>query len=57
MGVAAVQNIVAGKSQIMIGEQNNQLIAFSLSLAIKHQKKVSESLIAAQENILALTAQ
>jgi len=57
MGVAAVQNIMAGKNQIMIGEQNNQLIAFSLALAIKHQKKVSESLIAAQENILALTAQ
>ncbi len=41
----------------MIGEQNNQQIAFSLFLANKHQKKIIESLIAAQESIFALTAQ
>jgi len=57
MGVAAVQAIIADKSNVMIGEQNNVISFVSLTDAIKHKKQVSHSLVAAQENILALTAQ
>jgi 6-phosphofructokinase 1 len=56
MGVSAVQEIVAGNSNVMIGERNNQLITVPLSVAILHQETVSENLITAQENILAITA-
>jgi 6-phosphofructokinase 1 len=57
MGVAAIQAIIAGKSNVMIGEINNQIVHIPLLGAIKHDKKVNEVLINAQENILALTAQ
>ncbi|NQZ82244.1 MAG: 6-phosphofructokinase [Colwellia sp.] len=57
MGVAAVQAIIADKSNVMIGEQNNAIVFVPLTDAIKHKKQVSQSLVAAQENILALTAQ
>jgi 6-phosphofructokinase 1 len=57
MGVAAVQAIIADRSNLMIGEQNNAITFVPLADAIKHKKQVNQSLVAAQENILALTAQ
>ena len=56
MGVAAVQALLKGKSNLMIGEQNNHITHASLIDAVKHQKRVSQSLIDAQENILAVTS-
>jgi 6-phosphofructokinase 1 len=52
-----VQDIIARKSNIMIAEQNNTVATVALKTAIMNQQGVSESLIQAQENILALTAQ
>lgn len=57
MGVAAVQAIVAGENHIMIAEQNNATCYIALKQAIKHRKVVSQQLVDAQTNILALTAQ
>jgi len=57
MGVAAVQAIVDGTSNIMIAEQNNAISHIALEQAVKHHKVVSQQLVDAQENILALTAQ
>jgi 6-phosphofructokinase 1 len=57
MGVSAVQELIAGNDNVMIGERNNQLLTVPLSIAVQHNEKVSENLISAQENILALTAQ
>jgi 6-phosphofructokinase 1 len=57
MGVAAVQELIAGNDKVMIGERNNQLLTVPLAVAILHKEKVSENLVSAQENILALTAQ
>lgn len=57
LGVAAVQAIVAGKYNIMVAEQANAIAHISLATAVLQHKKVSENLIQAQENILALTAQ
>ena len=57
MGVAAVQAIISGQSNIMIAEQSNTIAHVALPIAIMHQQGVSESLVQAQENILALTAQ
>jgi len=57
MGVAAVQELIAGNSNVMVAERNNQLLTVPLSVAIQHVEKVSENLVSAQENILALTAQ
>lgn len=57
MGVAAVQAIVAGENHIMIGEQNSATCYITLEQAVKHRKVVSQQLIDAQTNILALTAQ
>jgi 6-phosphofructokinase 1 len=57
MGVAAVQALLEDKSQVMIAEQNNSIIEIPLTDAIKHQKQVSKSLIDAQRNILAMSAQ
>ncbi|MFT5294523.1 MAG: 6-phosphofructokinase 1 [Colwellia sp.] len=57
MGVSAVKEIIAGNNNVMIGERNNQLVTVLLSIAVQHNEKVSESLVLAQENILALTAQ
>jgi 6-phosphofructokinase 1 len=57
MGVAAVQAIVDGKSNVMTAEQNNLVAFVPLTAAILQQKPVNSSLIAAQESILALTAQ
>jgi len=57
MGVAAVQSAIDGKSGIMIGETNNAICHIALEQSIKHKKLVSQSLIDAQQNILALTAQ
>jgi 6-phosphofructokinase 1 len=57
MGVASVQVLLAGQSNLMIGEQNNNIITTALTDAIKHQKRVSDSLIKAQKDILAMAAQ
>lgn len=56
MGVASVQAIINGKTNLMIGEINNAISYVPLSAAVKHQKKVSQVLVDAQENILALTS-
>jgi len=57
MGVAAVQKLIEGNDEVMIAERNNQLLTVPLNIAVQHKEKVSENLISAQENILALTAQ
>ncbi len=57
MGIASVQKLIEGKTNLMIGEQNNKICEVSLTEAIRHNKKVSQALINAQENLLALTAQ
>tara|TARA_R110001592_G_scaffold168745_1_gene405067 strand:- start:52 stop:1080 length:1029 start_codon:yes stop_codon:yes gene_type:complete len=57
MGVAAVQAIIEGKSNIMIAEQNSAICHITLEDAVKHHKIVNQQLVDAQKNILALTAQ
>ncbi|WDE09671.1 6-phosphofructokinase [Thalassomonas haliotis] len=57
MGVAAVQALINGESDMMIAEQNSRICSVPLEQAIQHQKKVNPNLVAAHENILALTAQ
>ena len=57
MGVAAIQALIAQESKIMIAECNNAIDYVPLTIAIQHQQGVNESLVAAQDNILALTAQ
>jgi len=57
MGVAAVQALIAQKSNVMVAEKNNAMNLVPLEQAIKHHKLVSSQLIDAQQNILALTAQ
>ena len=57
MGVAAVQALIDGKSNVMVAEQNNAMHFIELAEAIKHKKVVSKQLIDAQQDILALTAQ
>ncbi|MGB1263566.1 MAG: ATP-dependent 6-phosphofructokinase [Cognaticolwellia sp.] len=57
MGVAAIQALLAQKSNIMIAECNNAIAHVPLASAIQHQQGVDENLVAAQDNILALTAQ
>ncbi|WP_206485809.1 ATP-dependent 6-phosphofructokinase [Thalassotalea sp. G2M2-11] len=54
MGVASIQAIVDDKTDMMIGEQNNTMSLVALTQAIKHEKRVSQALVDAQENILAL---
>lgn len=57
MGVAAVQALIDGEHNIMIAEQNNGICHVAIEDAVKHQKRVSQQLVDAQQNILALTAQ
>ena len=57
MGVAAVQALIDGRHNIMIAEQNNGICHVAIEDAVKHQKRVSQQLVDAQQNILALTAQ
>lgn len=57
MGVAAIQALNDNKTGLMIAEQNNTITTVSLSTAIQHQKQVSQNLIDAQKNILAMSAQ
>jgi 6-phosphofructokinase 1 len=57
MGVAALQALIAGQSKIMIGEVNNCIEFIPLTDAVQHYKVVSQQLIDAQQDILALTAQ
>ncbi|MEY8215631.1 MAG: ATP-dependent 6-phosphofructokinase [Colwellia sp.] len=57
MGVAAIQAIISGENNIMIGEQHSAICYIPLEKTIKQRKKVSKQLVYAQENILALTAQ
>lgn len=53
MGITAVQKLIEGKSNLMIGEKNGLICEVSLIDAVKHQKTVNQRLIKAQENILA----
>jgi 6-phosphofructokinase 1 len=57
MGVGAVQAIMQGENHIMIAEQHSAICYIPLNVAVKHHKVVSQQLVNAQENILALTAQ
>ena len=56
LGVAAIQAIHQGKTSIMLGEKHNDVVEIPLTIAVKHTKMVSENLVEAQKNILALTA-
>lgn len=55
IGVATISALIEGENKIMIGERNNDICFVDLHLAIQHNKMVNESLVAAHENILALT--
>lgn len=57
MGVASVQALLNGESNVMVAERHNAMHLVAFTEAIKHQKLVSKQLIDAQQNILALTAQ
>ncbi|WP_286268733.1 ATP-dependent 6-phosphofructokinase [Thalassotalea hakodatensis] len=57
MGVAAIQAIMQQQTEVMIGEQNNAMVSIPLTQTTLHQKQVSQSLVDAQQNILAMTAQ
>ncbi|MEW6982972.1 ATP-dependent 6-phosphofructokinase [Colwelliaceae bacterium 6471] len=57
MGVAAIQALMQGETEIMIGEKHNHMVHVQLSDAIQHEKRVDKHLIEAQDNILALTVQ
>jgi 6-phosphofructokinase 1 len=57
MGVAGVQGLIDGKTNVMVAEQDNAMHFIPLEEAIKHHKLVSQQLVDAQQNILALTAQ
>lgn len=51
MGVAAINYALSGVTLKMTAEQNNRVVAVPLSEVIKHQKRVSQHLIDAQENL------
>lgn len=55
MGVSAVQTIINGQTKLMIGEKNNAIVTVALEETVKHNKKVSQNLINAQEDIFSLT--
>ncbi len=57
MGVAAIQAIIKGETNIMIAEQHSAICYIALEQTVKHHKVVNQQLVDAQENILALTAQ
>lgn len=57
LGVASVHAANKGETDIMLGELKSEIVSVPLSEAIMHQKKVEENLVAAQEDILALSAQ
>ena len=57
MGVAAVQAVIEQKTDIMLAEQDNTITTVDLTTAVQHKKRVSNSLIEAQKNILAISAQ
>lgn len=57
MGVAGVQAVLEAKSLVMVGEQNNVVTLVPLADAVRHEKRVSQTLVDAQENILAMSAQ
>ncbi|XQW86798.1 6-phosphofructokinase [Thalassotalea piscium] len=57
LGVASIQAIAEGKSNVMIGEQNNSVVYIALEQSIKHEKQVNESLIQAQNDILSVSRQ
>lgn len=57
MGVSSIQAIIAGETSVMVAESHNAMHLVPLVDAVKHQKLVSQQLVDAQQNILALTAQ
>lgn len=54
MGVAAIQAVADEESMQMVAEQNNQIQLVPFTEAIKHNKKVQQSLVLAQQNILSI---
>jgi len=57
MGVNSIQAIIEGKSNMMIGEQNGEIISTPLEHVINHKKQVNQNLISVQNSILANSAQ
>ncbi|GHE83270.1 6-phosphofructokinase [Thalassotalea profundi] len=57
LGVASVQALAEGKTNLMMGEQNNTVVEVPLRQSINHQKGVSKSLIKAQTDILSVPKQ
>ncbi|MFD2166714.1 ATP-dependent 6-phosphofructokinase [Thalassotalea euphylliae] len=53
LGVEAIQAIEDGKTNIMIGEINNEVSFVPLVTAIQHTKNVAENMVAAHKDILA----
>ena len=54
MGVTAVQMLTEEKTAIMVAEQCNTICSVPLEETVEHKKRVSSTLIQAQENIFAL---
>jgi 6-phosphofructokinase 1 len=45
MGVAAVKTLLEGQSGVMMGKQHRNIVPVAFSVADKHNKKLSESLL------------
>ncbi|HIE15906.1 MAG TPA: 6-phosphofructokinase [Bacteroidales bacterium] len=45
MGIVAVQGLLNGKQNVMVGVKNRKMVFVSLEKAVKHHKKVKQSLL------------
>lgn len=57
LGVASVEAIIAGKTGVMVAEQNNIVTTIDLEQVILHKKQVNHYLLKAQEDIFSVTNQ
>jgi 6-phosphofructokinase 1 len=56
LGIESVNAFIEGKTNIMIGEQNNEPAGVVLSYAVNQTKRVSGTMLKAQEDVLAITS-
>lgn len=56
LGIASVNAFIEGRTNVMIGEQNNEPTHIALSTAINQTKKVSFTMLKNQEDVLAITS-
>jgi 6-phosphofructokinase 1 len=50
LGAFAVEQAIAGKSQIMVGEQNNVVVAYPIELTWQQQKPLDPYLVKIQQD-------